>query len=64
MGLAETDPIVSCAPLTPLIETVVAFVVVQLSVEDCPAVIVGGFAANAFTDGGETEAVRPDTVSE
>jgi hypothetical protein len=32
--------------LTPLIETVVAFVVVQLSVDDCPVVIVDGFAAN------------------
>jgi hypothetical protein len=64
IGLTETEPMVSCAPLTPLIETVVAFVVVQLSVADCPAAIVNGLAVKTFTVGGEAEAVRPDTVSE
>ena len=50
-----------CVPVTPLIETVVVLVVVQLSAEDCPAVIVDGFAVKAFTTGGEVVAVRPDT---
>jgi hypothetical protein len=50
--------------VTPLIETVVAFDVVQLSVEDCPAAIDDGTAAKSLTDGTEGAAVRPDTVSE
>jgi hypothetical protein len=39
----------------PVIETVVAFVVVQLSVDDCPAAIGEGLAAKETITGGTAE---------
>jgi hypothetical protein len=57
VGLTETDPLSGCVPVTPLIETVVTFVVVQLSVDDCPAVIRDGLATKETTAGGAAAAV-------
>jgi hypothetical protein len=41
-----------CVPLTPLIKTDDAFVVVQANVEDWPGSIVAGFAPNVLITGG------------
>ena len=51
-GEMATEPLASCVPAMPLIETEVAFAVVQLSTDVWPAVIVGGVAAKETTVGG------------
>ncbi len=52
-GETMIDPLMPCAVSSiPLMETDVAPVVVQLNVEDCPAVIGDGLAENEVTTGG------------
>jgi hypothetical protein len=49
----EVDPLAGCVPGTPTppIDSVVAFVVVHVRVDDCPALIVDGLAEKVFTTG-------------
>jgi hypothetical protein len=51
VGLTGVEPFGGWFPATPLIETDVALLVTQLSVEDCPEVIDGGLATNDVTTG-------------
>jgi hypothetical protein len=57
-GDTETELLVCCDPGNPLIETEVALVVVQLSTDVWPAVIVGGLAMNEITVGSEGAALN------
>jgi hypothetical protein len=51
-GDTGTEPLGGCDPTPKLIETEVAFAVVQLNIDVWPAVIVGGVAVNETTVGG------------
>jgi len=51
------DPARGCAPMPLSIVTDVAFVVVQVNVEDCPVVMEAGLAANVIAGGSFTVTV-------
>src|SRR5689334_8122393 len=53
-GITIAEPLSACAPTPLSIETLVAFVVVQVSVDDSPAVIDVGLALNEIVGGGVT----------
>jgi len=57
LGDTAIDPFTACGPRPLSIVTLVAFVVVQESVEDCPADTVEGFAMKVLVGGGFTVTV-------
>jgi hypothetical protein len=56
-GVSESEPLAGCVPETPVIDTDVAFVVVQLRVVACPEAMVDGLALNEAIVGGATGVV-------
>jgi len=52
VGETATDPYSACDPIPLSMETEVAFVVVQESVEECPAGTVEGVAAKVIAGSG------------
>src|SRR5258708_25014039 len=56
-GVTETEPLVGRAPRPVSMVTVVAFVVVHVSVEDLPSAMLMGFALNVIVGAGVTVTV-------